>query len=192
MTEKCRLCGQDDPTINAVKLSTAEARADSAERELAILRRYLTQKKTEVAAFKQELADVKETKPELWDQCITDQICFYRNLAIRYGAKAGDMDNEWDASLVARQEKLDTEIARLKAIVEKYEEKFAKLADGTVVFGNEEVWYPGEDTPGLVFGWNSGNDEWGAETCECYPTREAAEQARLAAGGQGGAEKGEG
>lgn len=134
MSDKCKMCKVRYPAghheedgfacvrnQNArLRRMNGRLRLDGAadKRQLAQRDEQLAEKETEIAALGQELADLKETEKELWDQCITDQICFYRNLAIRYGAKPEDMDNEWDAKLADGERAKDEEIAGLKAIVE--------------------------------------------------------------------------
>ena len=66
-------------------------------------------------------------------------------------------------------------IERLRAMIEP----LPKFADGTVAYPGDEGWYPGEAKPGIVSAGNPlvcGNDEWGTDTAECYPTYEAAEK----------------
>jgi len=110
----CSACGKE---WTPAELALAEL--GTLRRQLAQRDDQLAEKETEIAALGQELADLKETEKELWDQCITDQICFYRNLAIRYGAKPEDMDNEWDTGLAEDARAKDTKLAALKAIMER-------------------------------------------------------------------------
>ena len=76
----------------------------------------------------------------------------------------------------------EIEIERLQAEVERLQEERRSLphfADDVIAYPGMESWRPDEDTPGIVNsgGWTCGNEEWGAETCECFSTREAAEAA---------------
>ena len=61
-------------------------------------------------------------------------------------------------------------------------ESLPHFADDVIAYPGMPGWFPGEDKPGIVgtTGLACGNEEWGAETCECFSTQEAAE----AAGGE--------
>ena len=90
-------------------------------------------------------------------------------------------DADLDTIIQTRTEQDDVvaelakEVRRLRAIVDP----LPKFADGTVSYPGDAGWFPGENEPGVVgeTGCMCGNDDWGAETAQCYPTRKAAEAA---------------
>jgi len=90
----------------------------------------------------------------------------------------------WDAGYGVgtgyARDKLLAEIERLRAIINGV----AHFANNEIAMPGMEGWFPGEDTPGIVgeTGLSCGDGEWGAETCDCYPTREAAEAAGIEIG----------
>ncbi len=85
--------------------------------------------------------------------------------------------DEFAARLIEQQQ---AEIERLQAIVDD----LPHFADGTVAHAGDDAWYPGERDSGTVVdeGWMVSSDDWGAETCECYPTKEDAAEAAKQAG----------
>jgi hypothetical protein len=70
---------------------------------------------------------------------------------------------------------LIAEIDRLRQMIES----LPQFADGTIAYPGDEGWFPGVATPGKVgeVGLVCGNDEWGDDTIQCYPTAEAAAKA---------------
>jgi len=177
----------EDRLVQLIDAATATNRLQSREREVELgykaaqaldvirhLRRQLAQRDEQLAELK--------AKADEWD-------ALQRDIEAANLPETDEMvqsvikEAKRQEEALARVPKLEEELAALKAIVEK----LPKTADGVVVMEEIEVWHPGEDTPGLTFGWNAGNDEWGAETCECYSTREAAQQAACPDGAEKGA-----
>jgi hypothetical protein len=95
------------------------------------------------------------------------------------GAQAVEIDN-LQKDLGEAQHARNVAVRKLQHVV-----SFPHTADGHLVMVGYEVWHPDDSEPMTVGGhgvqinqYAAGNEMSGAEVCECYSTREAANAAK--------------